>query len=104
MKMAEIENLTKKIVDFRNKRGWKKHHTAKNAAISLLLEAAEFLETFQWTKDNKIPKNKRKKLEEELADVLYWVLLIAHDLKIDLKKAFNDKMKKNIKKYPLKNH
>lgn len=75
---------------------------AKNMAISLLLEAAEFLEIFQWTKDNKIPKDKRKQLEEELVDVLYWVLVIAHDLKIDLAKAFEEKMKKNVQKYPIK--
>lgn len=99
--MTEIKTLTKKIVDFRKKRGWGRHHAAKNMAISLLLEAAEFLEIFQWTKDNKIPKNKRKQLEEELVDVLYWVLLIAHDFKIDLKKAFNEKMKKNEEKYPV---
>lgn len=100
--MTTIKELTKKIVDFRNKRDWKDYHNAKSMAISLLLEAAEFLEIFQWTKDNKIPKGKRKKIEEELIDVLYWVLLIAHDFKIDLKDALNKKMKKNEKKYPLK--
>lgn len=94
--------LTKKIVDFRNKRGWEKYHTPKNMVISLLLEAAELLEIFQWTKDDKIPKEKRKQFEEELADVFYWLLLIAHDFNIDLKRALKEKMKKNEKKYPLK--
>lgn len=99
--MTTIEELTKKIVDFRNKRGWNKQHQPKNVAISLMLEAAEFLEIFQWTSDNKIPKGKRKLLEEELIDVLYWVFLIAHDFKMDLNKAFLRKMKKNEQKYPV---
>jgi NTP pyrophosphatase (non-canonical NTP hydrolase) len=100
-KMGEIEELTKKIVNFRNKRKWVKYNTAKNMAISLLLEAAEFLELFQWTKENQFPEDKREQVEEELVDVLYWVLLIAHDFKIDLKKVLNKKMKKNEERYPL---
>lgn len=100
--MTEIEELTRKIVNFRNKRKWQQYHAAKNMAISLLMEAAEFLEIFQWTKDNKFPEDKKEHIEEELVDVLYWVLLISHDFKIDLKKAFDKKMKKNEKKYPLK--
>ena len=40
-------------------------------------------------------------IAEELADVLYWVLLISHDLEIDIKQALEKKMKKNAEKYPL---
>jgi dCTP diphosphatase len=40
-------------------------------------------------------------VSDELADVLYWVLLMAHDLKIDLPTALNKKMKKNAAKYPI---
>jgi NTP pyrophosphatase (non-canonical NTP hydrolase) len=103
--MKELKALTKKILDFRRKRGWEKYHTAKAMAISLVLEAGELLELFQWTKNNRIPKNKRQEFKDELADVLYWVLLIAHDFKIDLPKALEEKIKKNRRKYPLKyNH
>lgn len=102
--MTDLQELTNKIIDFRKKRGWTKGKAVapKNMAIALLLEAAEFLEVFEWTKDNKFPKGKKQQFEEELVDVLYWVLLIAHDFKIDLGKAFNRKMKKNKNKYPLK--
>ena len=102
--MTDLKSLTKKIVKFRNERGWEKKDKdhPKNMAIALLLEAVELLELFQWTKNNKIPKNKIKEFEEELIDVLYWVLLIAHDFKIDLKKVFERKIKKNRTKYPVK--
>ena len=97
-----MKKLTKEILKFRDQRNWKKHQTPKAMAISLLLESAELLEIFQWTKDNKIPKSEQKHFEEELADVFYWILLIAHENKIDIKKALTEKMKKNRKKYPLK--
>jgi dCTP diphosphatase len=38
---------------------------------------------------------------EELADVLYWTLLLAHDLGIDLEAALTRKMLKNERKYPV---
>ena len=102
--MTDLQELTNKIIDFRKKLGWikRKAITPKNQAIALLLEAAEFLEVFEWTEDNNLPKDKREGMEDELVDVLYWVLVIAHDFKIDIKKAFDMKMKKNEIKYPVK--
>jgi dCTP diphosphatase len=104
MTSMTIEELQKKVIAFRNARDWKKFHKPKDSAISLSLEASEFLEHFQWKDAEEaevyITTNK-KELGEELADVLYWVLLNAHDLDIDLAKAFEEKMKVNEKKYPV---
>ncbi len=99
--MTNLEELTKKVVEFRKKRNWKKYHSPKNQAIALLIEAAEFLEVFNYSLNHKIPKNQKRHFQEELMDVLYWVLIIAHDNKIDIQKAFEKKMKKNGVKYPL---
>lgn len=99
--MSQEENL-KQILEFREKRDWKQFHLPKNLAISLVLEATEVLELFQWTKDNHLPENKKKELSEELADVYYWLLLLAHDEGVDLNKALENKMKQNAKKYPVK--
>jgi dCTP diphosphatase len=41
-------------------------------------------------------------VSEELADVLYWLLLMCHDFHIDIVKAFKAKMVINKKKYPVK--
>lgn len=103
--MAEINDLIQKIVKFRDKRDWKQFHNPKDLAISLSLEASEVLEHFQWKSKEEIEKyikTNKKNIGEELADVLYWVLLIAYDLNIDIEKAFNLKMKQNEKKYPIK--
>ncbi len=97
-----MKSLLQKILDFRKKRDWEQFHQPKNLAISLSLEAAEVLELFQWTKDGNLPKDKREALEKELADVYYWLLLLSHDLKIDLDKALEKKMEENDKKYPVK--
>ena len=97
-----MNKLLKRILDFRKKRDWEQFHQPKNLAISLSLEAAEVLELFQWTKDGNLPKDKREALEKELADVYYWLLLLSHDLKIDLDKALEKKMEENDKKYPVK--
>lgn len=103
--MADIKELQKKVIAFRDARDWKQFHNQKDMALSLVLEAAEVLEHFQWraTKADieKYVKAHKKEIGEELADVLYWILVMSHDLGIDLNEAFERKMEKNAKKYPV---
>ncbi|MBA7490734.1 hypothetical protein ES702_01277 [subsurface metagenome] len=98
MNYKKLLNL---LIKFRKDRDWEKFHSPKNLAISLSIEANEILELFQWSKDNQLPKDKKKYLEGELADVYYYLLLIAHDMNIDLDKALRKKMKENEKRYPI---
>ncbi len=103
--MSDLEKLTERLIRFRDARDWKQFHNPKDLAISLLLEAAEVLEHFQWKSKEEMEKHveeHKNDVSEELADVLYWVLLMAHDLGIDLIDAFEKKMKKNEQKYPIK--
>ena len=44
----------KKVLEFRKDRDWNHFHTPKDQAISLMLEAAEVVECFQWKKDDDI--------------------------------------------------
>jgi len=100
--MSDIKKITKRIIDFRDKRDWKQFHNAKDLAISLSLEASELMEHFQWKNGEELEEyisTHREHIGEELADVLYWVLLISHDLKIDIAKAIDKKMDINEKKY-----
>jgi NTP pyrophosphatase (non-canonical NTP hydrolase) len=103
--MAKIDEFTKRIVAFRNARDWKQFHNPKDLSLSLVLEAAEVMEHFQWKSKEEIEKyikTNKSEIGEELADVLYWVLLMSHDLKIDVLDALDKKMKINEKKYPVK--
>jgi len=89
------------IKEFIKQRDWEQFHDPKNVAISLSLESSEVLELFQWTKDNEINKNKVTNLKDELADVYYWLLLLADHYDIDIDDALEEKIKKNEKKYPI---
>lgn len=89
------------ILNFRNQRDWKEFHSPKNLAIALSVEASELLEIFQWSTNNKIDKSRKDEMEDEIADIYYYLLLIAHESNIDIKNAFKKKMRTNEKKYPV---
>ncbi|MDO8571184.1 MAG: nucleotide pyrophosphohydrolase [bacterium] len=102
--MKKIAEITKRIVAFRNARDWKQFHNPKDLAVSLVLEATEVMEHFQWKSKEEMEKyvvEARGEIGEELADVLYWVLLMSHDLNIDVLTALDKKMKINERKYPV---
>jgi NTP pyrophosphatase (non-canonical NTP hydrolase) len=103
-KGADIKGLTKKIIAFRDARDWKQFHNPKDLAISLVLEAGEVMEHFQWKNEKEIAKHiaeNKTAISEELADTLYWILLMSHDLDIDILKAVENKMIQNEAKYPI---
>ncbi len=102
--MKNIDELVKKIVAFRDARDWKQFHNPKDLALSLVLEATEVMEHFQWKNNKEMEKyiiERKNDIGEELADVLYWVLLMSNDLKIDILGELENKMKKNEEKYPI---
>ena len=101
---ADLADLQKMIRKFVDDRDWDQFHNPKDLSISLALEAAEVMEHFQWKNAEEMRTHAvDKKLEvgEELADVFYWVLLLANKLDIDLVSAFTKKMDKNAAKYPI---
>ncbi len=102
--MKNFDEITKKIMAFRDARDWKQFHNPKDVALSLVLEAAEVMEHFQWKSKEEIEeyvKTDKNEIGEELADVLGWVLLMSHDLDIDILDALEKKIKKNEEKYPV---
>ena len=103
--MSEIKKLQKLIIGFRDQRDWKQFHNPKDVALSLVLEASELMEHFQWKSMKEVEvyvKRNKDEIGDELADVLYWVLLMGHDLKINLTRALQKKILKNEQKYPVK--
>lgn len=102
--MNDIQHLTQKLITFRNARDWKQFHNPKDVALSLTLEAAEVLEHFQWKNGQELDayvKDHKDDIGEELADVFNWVLILSHDLSLDIIKASEKKIKKNEQKYPV---
>src|SRR3989338_5572689 len=102
--MSDIKKLTEKIKQFRDERDWKQFHNHKDMALSLVLEAAEVLEHFQWKKPEEVDahaKNSKDEIAEELADVAMYLFELADNLGIDLSEAIDIKLAKNAQKYPV---
>lgn len=101
---TSLKDLQKMIRKFVDDRDWDQFHNPKDLSISLALEAAEVMEHFQWKNAEEMAKHsvdKKEDVGEELADVFYWVLLLANKLDIDLVDAFEKKMVQNDAKYPV---
>lgn len=96
-----MSDLNNRIRKFCEEREWSQFHDPKNLAISLQLEASEVLELFQWTKDNQMKPGKESQMADELADVYYWLIMLANHYNIDLTEALNKKMDENEMKYPI---
>lgn len=102
--MSELKSLAAEVIAFRDQRQWKQFHNAKDVSLSLLLEASELVELFQWKQGQEVDDvvtSKKTRVAEELADVLYYTLLLAHDLGIDLAQELREKLKTNAAKYPV---
>ncbi|MBF0387958.1 MAG: nucleotide pyrophosphohydrolase [Candidatus Omnitrophica bacterium] len=92
------------MMAFRAERDWKQFHNHKDVALSLVLEAAEVLEHFQWKSPEEVERHGREckaELADELADVAWYLFELAHDLDIDLPQAIECKTAKNAAKYPV---
>lgn len=104
MDSDKLSKLTSEILRFRDERNWSQFHNPKDLAISLSLEVAELLELMQWKNGEELRTHltqRQHEAGEELSDILYWTLLIAHDLQINLAEAFMVKMAGNEAKYPI---
>ena len=99
-----MKSLIERIIKFRDARDWKQFHNPKDVALSLVLEATEVMEHFQWKNKEEMDeyvKTHKGEIAEELADTLYWILLMSHDLNIDILDALEKKISKNESKYPV---
>jgi len=95
------DETIQRVLQFRDDRNWRQFHTPKDLAISMSLEAAELLEVFQWSGSDLNCPEKRNKLQEELADVLSYCILLADVCGMDLDEIMNEKVSQNEAKYPI---
>ena len=93
MKQDTIDRIRKFTAD----RDWEKFHTPANLAKSIVLEAAELLECFQWSET----AFDQEHVKEELADVLVYCRNLLDKLGLDEDEIVNRKMDQNEAKYPV---
>ena len=102
---TELTELRDALRQFCAERDWPRYHTPKNLAMALIVEAAELVEHFQWATAEEscaLSPEKAAQVEDEVADVLIYLVELADVLNIDLLVAARRKMAKNALKYPAK--
>lgn len=73
--MSEVSAITEKIKKFRDERDWMQFHDHKNMAVSIMLEASELLEHFQWKTTEEVEKYSRQnhaEIKDEIADIVLY--------------------------------
>jgi len=89
---------------FAAERDWDQFHSPRNLAAALAVEAAELLEPFQWLTDEQsreLSPESRAAVEQEMADVLLYLVRLADKLGVDLERAARAKIALNAQKYPV---
>ena len=101
-----IQSLKDQVKLFCEERDWDQFHSLKDLAIGVSTEANELLELFRFKNENEIDQKIKDpafkaRVEQELADVLFFLLRISQKYKLDLTQGFSRKMKSNADKYPV---
>lgn len=91
------EETLQRIRKFTSDRDWDQFHSPANLAKSIVIEAAELLECFQWDEE----QYDLEAVKEELADVLVYSQNLLDKLGFDVDEIINAKMAKNEAKYPI---
>lgn len=99
--ISELQAIVSKFCEDRN---WRQYHNPKDLAIMISTEASELLSIFRYKNQDdvdKIFKNKKEDVEDELADILFGLLRFAEMNEVDLSGALERKIEKNNMKYPV---
>lgn len=100
-----FDALKEDVKLFCAEREWDQFHGLKDLSIGLTTEASELLELFRFKSDAEceavMSGSGRQKAEDEIADVLFFVVRFAQKYNVDLTTAFQRKMEKNRAKYPV---
>ena len=101
--VQELKDLVRRFVE---ERDWDQFHTPKDLAIGLSVEAAELLEHFRFRTNDEVAARlqdpeRRATIGHELADVLYFVLLMSANNGYDVTTTLRDKLEQSARKYPV---
>ena len=103
---VQIMEIIEALVAFRDAREWKQFHTPRQLAAALAIEVGELQQTMLWKTDAEVEaaladKILKSEIGDEIADVLSFALLLAHDLGLDPAELIHNKLKKNDERYPV---
>lgn len=103
---TSVEDLKERVRRFCEARDWDQFHTPKELGIGIVTEAAELLAHFRFQSEGETRAQledpaKREAIENEVADVLYFLLRLCQVLDIDVSAALEHKMRLNEARYPV---
>jgi NTP pyrophosphatase (non-canonical NTP hydrolase) len=101
---ANLDSIRKRLREFAQDRDWSQFHSPKNLVMALVGEVGELVEEFQWlTEDEsrRLSEDRKARVQEEVADVQTYLIMIAEKLGIDLLSAVDQKISQNEAKYPV---
>lgn len=103
-----LREVREQMRRFTAEREWDKFHTPRNLMLALVGEVGELAELFQWKTETDagpgLPGFSEKEVnnvQDELADVLLYLIRLADRCDVDLGAAVRAKMVKNAEKYPM---
>jgi NTP pyrophosphatase (non-canonical NTP hydrolase) len=103
MSAPSLEDIRQRLAEFAQARDWEQFHAPKNLAMALIVEAGELVELFQWLTPEEsaaLTAEQREAVEQEMADVLLYLVRLADRLQVDLLSAAERKIAINERKYP----
>jgi len=104
-RLIDTAALERALEEFAKARDWEQFHSPKNLAMALTGEVGELVELFQWlteaqSRDAMKDPVQAMRIQEEMADVMLYLVRMASVLGVDLNSAVKDKIESNGLKYP----
>lgn len=96
----DIAAVAERLRAFAAARDWEQYHDLKNLSTAVVVEAGELAEIFQWrTPDESVAAalddETRARVEDEVADVLIYLVRFADLAGVDLADAVDRKIDRN---------
>lgn len=104
--MDDLNTLKERIRQFNLEREWDQFHNPKDLLVALVSEVGELADCYRWLSEEELSRihtnpEKKKKVEEEIADIIMYLLILSYKTDIDIIKAIESKLEKNRQKYPV---
>jgi len=102
----DLNHIKEQIKTFNLERDWDQYHNPKDLIIALVSEVGELAELYRWLNTEEVNRvhadpAKKKKIEEEIADIMMYLIMLSYKTDIDIIKAIHNKLEKNRLKYPV---
>ena len=103
--MGDLDDLARLVREFVDERDWSRFHNAKDLSAAIAIEAAELQEAFLWRTREEADAamrdpSARRRAEDEMADVMIYLLSLSDRYGVDLATAVRRKVGENAGRYP----